>query len=153
MTRSREMSHLLTNLDFQFLTILSRNSNMLHFDADPIKIEHLVTEFWRICQYEKQYKQKNLDIVFANISRSISPTSYSFLLIMSRVVARKFSVPGGLWRKTLCIWLICTKMAKLIAGRQHWNCWWVLGSLHQWWALPPAAAHCSYIPDHVTHMV
>ena len=31
-----------------------------------------------------------------------------------RVVASKFSVPGCFWRKTWCIWLICTKMAKLI---------------------------------------
>ena len=35
-------------------------------------------------------------------------------LHLSRVVASKFSVPGGFWRKTLRVWLICTKMAKLI---------------------------------------
>ena len=77
---------------------------------------------------------------------------------VSRVLASKFSVPGGIWRKTLRIWqwLFCTKVAKLTeidlffdkmawyytlsAGCQHWNCCRVPGSQGQWWALPPTVA-------------
>ena len=35
---------LVKNFNFYFLTPLSQTFNMLHFDANPITIEYLVTE-------------------------------------------------------------------------------------------------------------
>ena len=63
----------------------------------------------------------------------------------TRVVASKFSVPCGFWRKTLRIWLICTKMAKLIWLRPNLDkivagCWapYISGGLYR--PPPPTVA-------------
>ena len=47
-----------------------------------MKIGYLVVELQGFINAKKQYKQKNLNTVFANISKTISPTSDSFFLIM-----------------------------------------------------------------------
>ena len=52
-----------------FLRHLSHTFKTLRVDANTIKIGYLVTELWQICQY---MKQKNLNTVFANISKTIS---------------------------------------------------------------------------------
>ena len=72
---------LVENFNSYFLTPLSHKFHKLHFDANPIKIGYLVTEL----NAENSMKQKNLITVFANISKTISPTSDSFLLIMSHI--------------------------------------------------------------------
>ena len=41
---TREMSHLSKILNYHFLTPLSHNVKMLHFDANPITIGYLVAE-------------------------------------------------------------------------------------------------------------
>ena len=41
---------LVKNVNSHFLTPLSHTYKMLYFDANPITIEDLVTELWRICQ-------------------------------------------------------------------------------------------------------
>ena len=57
---------------------------MLHFDANPITITWL--QSYEECVHAKNnIKQRNWNTVFANISKPISPTSDSFLLIMSHI--------------------------------------------------------------------
>ena len=40
----------------------SGNLKMLHFDANPIRMEYLVTELWAIYQRWKQYKIKEFEL-------------------------------------------------------------------------------------------
>ena len=77
---------LVDNFNFYFLTPLYHDFKMLHFDANPITIEYLVTEFnERFVNAKNNIKQRNLNTVFANISKKTLPTSDSFLLIMSHI--------------------------------------------------------------------
>ena len=57
-------NHLSKNFNFYFLTPLSQNFKMLHFDASPITIGYLVTELWSIWQCQKQYKTKEFEHCF-----------------------------------------------------------------------------------------
>ena len=45
----------------------------------------------------------------AGVIHDVWVSAWNMIKLWIRVVASKFSVPGGFWRKTLCIWLICTK--------------------------------------------
>ena len=55
---------LVENFNFNFLTPLSYNPKMLHFDANPITIECQVTDLWWIWQCQKQYKTKEFEHCF-----------------------------------------------------------------------------------------
>ena len=80
------MSHLVENFNFFFLAPLSHNFKMLHFYANPITIGYLVAELNEGFDNAKDnIKQRNLNTVFANSSKTTSPTSDSFLLIMSHI--------------------------------------------------------------------
>ena len=48
--------------NIEFLTPQSDNFKMLHSDVNHIIIRYLVTEFWAIYQYLKQYKTKEFDL-------------------------------------------------------------------------------------------
>ena len=48
---------------YSFLTPLSHNFKLLHFDANPITIEYLVTELWRFF-FLKQCKTKKFEHYF-----------------------------------------------------------------------------------------
>ena len=67
---------LVENFNSYFLTPLSHNFNMLHCDPWLQSYEDFVNA-------KNNKKQRNLNNVFANISKTIWPTSDSFLLIMS----------------------------------------------------------------------
>ena len=73
---------------FQFwdFTPLSDKFKMLDFHANCIRIGYMVLELWATCQCWKQYKKKNWDSFFANISIAISATSNSFPLAMSHYI-------------------------------------------------------------------
>ena len=59
---------------------------MLRFDANPTTIGYLVTDSYdKFVNAKNNIKQRNLNTVFANISKTIWPTSDSFLLIMSHI--------------------------------------------------------------------
>ena len=59
---------------------------MLHFNANPNTIGYLVTEYYEeFGNAKNNMKQKNLNTVFANISKTTSPKSDSFPLIMSHI--------------------------------------------------------------------
>ena len=77
---------LVEKFDFFFLTPLSHNLKMLHFDANPITIGYPVSGYRVMKNLTmlkkpniKQSLQRNLNTVFANISKTILPTSDSFL--------------------------------------------------------------------------
>ena len=91
---------LVENVNFNFLTPLSHNFKMLHFDAKPIQIGYLVTEFDEGFDNAKNnIQQRNLNTVFANISKITWPTSDSFLLIMSNLFN-----PNGYWCTSSPTW-------------------------------------------------
>ena len=82
-TRSREMSHL-SNISIPIFlcTPLSHiTSKCFIFDANPITI--WLRSYEGFDNAKINIKQRNFNTVFANISKSIWPTSDSFLLIMS----------------------------------------------------------------------
>ena len=58
---------------------------MLHFYAYPIAIGYLIAELWRIFQCQKHHKTKELEHCFYQYLKPISPTSDSFLLIISHI--------------------------------------------------------------------
>ena len=75
---------LVENFNSHFLTPLSQNFNMLHFDANSITIGYL-EGYEEFVNAKNNIKQRNLNPVFANISKTTFPTSDSFLLIMSHM--------------------------------------------------------------------
>ena len=76
---------LVENFNSYFLAPFSHNCNMLHFDPNSIAIGYLVTSYEGFDNSKNNMKQRNLNAVFANISKTTSPTSDSFLLIMSHM--------------------------------------------------------------------
>ena len=73
------------NFNSYFLAALSHNLKMLYFDAHPITIGYLVTDYEEFFNAKNNIKQRNLNTIFANISKTIWPTSDSFLLIMPHI--------------------------------------------------------------------
>ena len=63
------------------------NFEMLHFNANPNTIGYLVNE--EFGNAKNDMKQRNFNTVFANISKTTSPTSDSFLLIVSHILIPK----------------------------------------------------------------
>ena len=75
------------NFNFYFLTPLFQNSKMLHFDANLLQLDIWLQNYDGFDNAKDNMKQRNLNTVFANISKPTSPTSDSFLLIMSHMSA------------------------------------------------------------------
>ena len=60
---------------------------MLHVDANPITIGYIWLQSYEGFDNAKNnMKQRNLNTVVANISKTTSPTSDSYLLIMSQML-------------------------------------------------------------------
>ena len=77
-----------------FYTTVSSQLQMLHFYANPSTIGLSGYRVMKnLTMLKNNIKQMNLTPVFANILKTISPTSDSFLLIMSHIL---FSF-AGLW--------------------------------------------------------
>ena len=85
-TRSREMSHL-SKISISIFLHHILITQMLHIDADPITIGYIWLQSYEgFVNAKNSIKQRNWHTVFANISKPISPTSDSFLLIMSHLL-------------------------------------------------------------------
>ena len=76
---------LVENFNFFFLTPLIQNFKMLHFDANPLQLDIWLQSYEGFDNVKNNIKQRNLNTVFANISKTTSPTSDSFFLIMSHL--------------------------------------------------------------------
>ena len=78
---------LVENFNSYFLAPLSHNFNMLHFDPIPITIGYIwLQSYEELANAKNNIKQRNLNNIFANISKTTSPTSDSFHLIMSHMM-------------------------------------------------------------------
>ena len=86
-TWSRKMSHLSNKFNFYFLTSLSHNLKNASFWCKPhynwISDSKVMKDL--SMPKKKEQKKRNLTTVLANISKTTSPTSDSFLLIMSQM--------------------------------------------------------------------
>ena len=79
------MSHMSKIFNCVFLTPPPDNFKMLHFDANPKNCKSdYIQSYEQFIRTKNNIKQKNLTSFFANIAITISPTSDSFLLIMSQ---------------------------------------------------------------------
>ena len=77
---------LVENFNSYFLAPLSHNFYMLHFDPNPERLDIWLQSYDKFVKAKNIIKQRNLNTVFTNISKTIWPTSDSFLLIMSHMV-------------------------------------------------------------------
>ena len=62
-TWSSGRNHMLAVFNFDFSTWTTCPFRMLHFDATPISVAHLVAEIWTFCKVRKQCKNKNLSLL------------------------------------------------------------------------------------------
>ena len=63
---------------------------MLHFDAKTLQFDIWLQSYEGFDNAKNNMKQRNLNTFFANISEKTSPTSDSFLLIMSHIIIYLF---------------------------------------------------------------
>ena len=86
----KENEPLIENFNFFFLTPLSHNIKMLHFMLmqTPLQLDIWLQSHEGFVNAKTILK--NLITVFANFSKRTSPTSDSFLLIMSHIVMTKY---------------------------------------------------------------
>ena len=89
-TRSREMSHFPISI---FLHHFLRTSKCFILMQTPLQLDIWLRSYERFDNAKNNIKQRNLNTVFANISKTTSPTSDSFLLIMSHI--SMFEMLGG----------------------------------------------------------
>ena len=84
-TRSREMSHLWKISISIFLHHFLKTSKCFILMQTPIQLDIWLQNYEGFDNTKNTMKQRNLNTVFANISKTTSPTSDSFLLIMSHI--------------------------------------------------------------------
>ena len=84
-TRSREMSHLSKISISIFLHHFLKISKCFILMQTPLQLDIWLQSYEGFDNAKNKMKQRNLNTVFANISKTISPTSDSFLLIMSHM--------------------------------------------------------------------
>ena len=68
---------LVENVNFGFLAPLSQNFKMLHFDANPLQLDIWLQSYDGFDKANNIMKQRNLNTVLANISKTTSPTHSS----------------------------------------------------------------------------
>ena len=68
---------LVENFNFYFLTPLSHHLKMLHFDANPLQLDIWLQSYEGFDNAKNNMKQKHLNTVFVNISKTASPTHSS----------------------------------------------------------------------------
>ena len=76
---------LVENFNFNFLTPLYYNFTMLLLMQTPLLLDIWLQSYEGFDNAKNNMKQRNWNTVFANISKTTSPTSDSFLLIMSHM--------------------------------------------------------------------
>ena len=70
---------------------------MLNFDANPLQLDIWLQSYEGFDRAKNKIKQMNLNTVFANISKTTSPTSDSFLPLDHVTYVNSF-----LWLEILC---------------------------------------------------
>ena len=85
MTRSRGMSHLSKMSISNFLHHFLRTLKCFILMQTPLRLDIWLQGYEGFHNAKNNMKQRNLNTVFANISKTTSPTSDSFLLIMSHI--------------------------------------------------------------------
>ena len=79
---------LVENFNFYFLPPLYHTFKMLKcfiLLQTPLQLDNWLQSYDEFVNAKNNIKQRNLNTVFANISKTTSPTSDSFLLIMSHI--------------------------------------------------------------------
>ena len=71
--------------NFYFLTPLSHNFKMLHFDKTPLQLDIWIQSYEGFVNAKNNIKQRNLNTVFANISKRRLLESDSLPVIMSHI--------------------------------------------------------------------
>ena len=84
-TRSREMSHLSKNSISIFLHHFLETSKCFILMQTPLQLDNWLQSYEGFDIAINNRKQRNVNTVLANISKSTSPTSDSFLLIISHI--------------------------------------------------------------------
>ena len=84
-TRSREMGHLSKNSISIFLHHFLITSKCFIFMQTPLQLDIWLQSYEGFDNTKNNMKQSNLNTVFANISKTTSPTSDSFHVIMSHI--------------------------------------------------------------------
>ena len=94
-TWSREMSHLSKKSISIFLHHCLTTSKCFILMQTPLQLDIRLQSYEEFDNAKNNIKQKEFEPCFANISRTTSPTSDSFLLIMSHIVRQltKVSCP------------------------------------------------------------
>ena len=99
----------------------------------PLQLDIWLKNYEGFVNAKNNIKQRNLNAVFANISKTASPTSDSFLLIMSHMIVnrRRVTIDDSLIHKSshtielvimiIQIMLICS-LSSVAGGRWvHWQ--------------------------------
>ena len=85
MTRSREMSHLSKISISIFLHQCLTTTKCFILMQTPLQLDIWLQSYAKFDNAKNNIKQRNLNLVFCYISKTTSPTSDSFLLIMSHI--------------------------------------------------------------------
>ena len=84
-TRSREMSHLSKISISIFLHHFLKTSKCFNLMQTPLQLDIWLQSYEGFDKAKNNMKQRNLNTIYENISKTTSPTSHSFLLIMSHI--------------------------------------------------------------------
>ena len=74
------------NFNFYFLNHLLITSKCFILMQTPLQLDIWLQSYEGFDNFKNSMKQRNLNTVFDNISKTTSPTSDSFLLIMSHML-------------------------------------------------------------------
>ena len=82
---------LVENFNFFFLTLPSHNftSKGIILMHTPLQLDNWLQSYEGFVNAKSNIKQRNLSTVFANISKTTSPTSDSFPLIVSHIIQNR----------------------------------------------------------------
>ena len=89
---SREMSHLSKISISIFLHHFLTTSKRFILMQTPLQLDIWLQSYEGFDNAKNNIKQRNLNTVFANISNPVSPTSDSFLLIMSHMMIQWYLI-------------------------------------------------------------
>ena len=98
-TRSREMSHLSKISISIFLHHFLKISKCFILMQTPLQFDIWLQSYVGFENAKNNIKQRNLNTVFANISKTTFPTSDSFLLIMSHL---QMGMLGSVSKRPCC---------------------------------------------------
>ena len=103
-TWSREMSHSSKIYFFIFFHHFIITLKCFILMQTPLQLDIWLQSYEWFINGKNNIKQRNLNTVFANISKTTSPTSDSFLLIMSPILSGKSLKFEFLFRSSKIVW-------------------------------------------------